>query len=95
MSREDFGALRDSRFEEPTVDPVANWWGAGMKIADKASRPGGDCGLEGRGLTSSIGGCRVMTTKAEELAVLYAEFDRQFACLERLIWRIRELQESG
>lgn len=66
-----------------------------MKIADKALQPGGDCGLEGRSLTSSIGGCKVMTSKAEELAVLYAEFDRQFACLERLIWRIRELQESG
>lgn len=66
-----------------------------MKIADKASQPGGYCGLEGRGLPVSIGGCRVMTSKAEELAVLYAEFDRQFAYLERLIWRIRELQERG
>lgn len=36
-----------------------------------------------------------MTSQAEELAVLYAEFDRRFAELERLIWRIRELEENG
>ncbi|KQC13063.1 MAG: hypothetical protein WCY97_08515 [Methanothrix sp.] len=35
-----------------------------------------------------------MTSEAEELAALYEEFDRQFAELERLIWRIREQEEN-
>lgn len=35
-----------------------------------------------------------MNSDAEELAVLYAEFDRMFAELERLIWRIKMLEEE-
>ena len=50
--------------------------------------------IEGRGPPSPIGGGGIMTSDAEELAVLYAEFDRRFAELERLIWRIRELEEN-
>ncbi|MDF0591940.1 hypothetical protein [Candidatus Methanocrinis natronophilus] len=35
-----------------------------------------------------------MTRKGEELTALYAEFDRRFAELKRLIWRIRMLEEE-
>ena len=35
-----------------------------------------------------------MTCEGEELAVLYAEFDRRFSELERLICRIRVLEEN-
>jgi hypothetical protein len=51
-------------------------------------------GIGGRGPPSPIEGGEIVTCEAEELAVLYAEFDQRFSELERLIWRIRELKEN-
>ncbi|KUK44802.1 MAG: hypothetical protein WCY97_02660 [Methanothrix sp.] len=68
----------------PIIDPVANL-GDGVRIIGQSSAKVGE--------VVRFQGSKAVTSDEEELFFLYARFDILFSELERLILRIRELEE--